>query len=183
MSIVFSELVKTSCNRTVFETEKDHPILKILSKGLNDIIQKSKYTRYEGGRINDLGKSLEHEIKDIIEHNNDIELLPYSQHMGYPDLRLKINSKIVFIEIKTTAKEEGFNSTQRVFYYTNGNKITDDGHHLLIQLFLKSSLSNPNSYIFKKWKIKDLYSLSIGLKKEYNASYRDLNNLPVLCNS
>jgi len=176
-------LVKDSCKKTVFKTKKNHPILKILSKGLNDIIAKSKYTRYEDRRINDLGKSLEQEIRDIIKHDGEIELIPYSQHMGYPDLRLKINNEIVFIEIKTTSKYDGFNSTQRVFYYTNGNKITDDGYHLLIQLFLEPSPTNPNSYIFKKWKIKDLYSLNVILKKEYNASYRDLNSLPALCNS
>ncbi len=183
MSVEFHSLIKDTCDKTVLQTQKSHPILKILSNGLNIILRKSKYTRYEDRRINDLGKSLEQEIKDIITHDNDIKLIPYSQHLGYPDLRVQIHGKVVFIEIKTTSKEENFDSTQRVFYYTNGNKISDDGYHLLIQLFLEASPSNPNSYIFKKWRIRDLYSLSVSLKREYNASYRDLNNLPVLCGS
>ena len=154
-----------------------------MSKGLNDILSKSKYTKYEYKRINDLGKSLENEIKGIIKNNNEVKLIPFSQHMGYPDLRLEINNEIIFIEIKTTSQTEEFNSTQRVFYYTNGNKISDDGYHLLIQLFVEASPNNPNSFTLKKWKIKDLYSLNVSLKKEYNASYRDLNNLPILSNS
>ncbi len=181
--MIFSELVSTSCGKSVVEIKKNHPILEILSQGLNTILSKSKYTRYEDKRINDLGRALEQEIKDIIKNHKDVELLPYSQHVGYPDLRLKIQNDIVFIEIKTSSKDDNFKSTQRVFYYTNGNKISADGYHLLIQLFLKPSPNNPNSYIFKKWRISDLFSLKIGLKSEYNASYKDLNELPILCNS
>lgn len=181
---IFSDLVKDSCQKDVRQIDRGHPILKLLSKGLDGILKKSAYTRYEDRRINDLGKSLETEIKSIIENSSECKIIPYSQHMGYPDLRLEINDDIVFIEIKTTSKDENFSSTQRVFYFTNGNKITSNGYHILVQLFLEPSPNNPNSYQFKKWKIKDLHSLNINLKQEYNASYKDLHELPTLfCSS
>ncbi|MDE0399811.1 MAG: hypothetical protein OXL96_18620 [Candidatus Poribacteria bacterium] len=176
----FHEVVMQLSGHAVVPVNDNHVILDVLSGGLDTLLTKSKYTLYKYKRINEVGKSLEGEILDILDKNSEIETVPVGQHVGYPDMCARTGGTFTYLEVKVTGVLEGETDTQRRFYMSSGKKIKHDGHHLLVLLYLEAEGAG---FRLRSWRINDLYNLQVGIKKEYNASSRDFAMLRTLRHS
>lgn len=177
----FHEVVKKISGYNVVPISTEHLILDVLSDGLDALVSKAKYTVYRYGRINEVGKELEREVSDIVNKSMGFVIIPHSQRVGYPDMRVNAKEGLpTFIEVKVTTVTEGELDTQRRFYMSSGNKIQDNGHHLLVLLYVKAE---GDGFKLKAWRINDLYDLQVSFKGEYNASSKDFARLKVLRHS
>ena len=177
----FHKVVLKLSEHEVIPIAEDHPVLNILSRGLDALVDKSKYTLYRRKRVNEVGKSLEREVYDILDNNQSVDIAPYSQHVGYPDMFGRIPGHApFFVEVKITAVREDDTDSQRRFYLSSGRKIKNNGHHLLILLYMRE---DGDAHRLKAWRINDLYDLQISLKREYNAGSDDFARLRTLRHS
>lgn len=126
--------------------------------------------RYNGNRINDVGKKIEEAFVEELKKTNYIpELLGSS---GYPDIKLlnKNNTVVAFLESKAVSQQ--WDSTFRSFYYTSGKKIDADAHHLVIAW--KIIEESPKYWKLIGWKLCNLYNLKMGLKMEFYSNNKKL---------
>lgn len=179
----FADLTRERSGAEVIPVPADHPLLPVLSRGLDQMMARARYTNYTAARINEIGSQIETEIRQIIDNDPACRLLP-GRRAGYPDLTVRVNGETACIEIKTTTEEPTSRSGFRTFYVSSWSKVKCDAYHLLVQLFLKrtggSSMVNAQ---LRSWQIKDLSGLELSLKTEYNASLGELNGLPCLRSS
>jgi hypothetical protein len=99
-----------------------------------------------------------------------------TQRSGYPDLRLfdEATHRVVYLDPKLF-EARSRSSGLRTFYFTpkrETNKVTEDGHHLLIG-FSHTGRSEGH-WRFTGWELVDLSRFKVRLKAEFQASNRDL---------
>lgn len=176
----FHEVIRELSGYDAVPIDTDHPILDTLSRGLASLLSKSKFVKYQYKRINEIGTELEREVSDILGKNPEIEVQPFGQRVGYPDMCAKIRGTHVFLEVKATTALEKDTDSQRRFYISSGRKIRHDGHHVLVLLYVKSE---GEGFRLRAWRVNDLYDLQIRLKNEYNANSQDFAKLKILCHS
>lgn len=184
--VPFADLINhMSGGRSIIPTPKGHPLIQALGKNLNTMLKKSRHTNYVGGRINEVGTSLETEIKSFID-TSGLGTCMAKPRSGYPDLVVSMrDGDDVYIEVKTTSEKPDSKSTLRAFYISSGKHIQTDAHHILIHFFVNRVPSTGTKAQFElhAWAIRDLHSLKVRLKNEYNASMKDFKQLPVLASS
>ena len=184
--VAFPDLVSKLSGCNVIAINPPHPLINTLEKGLNDMVSRAKYTRYHGGRVNEVGRSLEAEIRAIIESSGVATIERPGQAAGYPDMSLKAKDGTrYYLEIKTTTESRNKPSALRAFYISSGKKITWDAHHLLVHLYVTQipSVGKMSEFKLVGWVINDLYGLSLRPKLEYNASHADMSTLSTLASS
>lgn len=168
--VSFPELVFLTTNHKIIPINLTDPadlrIIAQIQASANHFIQYYNKTRqrFQGDRINDIGKRIEEVfVEELKKTAITPELLSKS---GYPDIKLKeASNRITYLESKAVSKT--WDSTLRSFYYTNGKKIDSDGHHLLIAWNITEE--TPKYWKIINFKICDLYSLNLRLKMEFNA--------------
>ena len=180
--IDFSKIVEASCGYKVIPINsidpQDTALIRHLEFALKNFLQLTKRTssRFRGQRINDVGKKIEPLIVEEIKKTPlEITRLGLS---GYPDFEIKQNERISFLELKTTGNIHKKKTHHRMFYFSSGKKITSDGRHLLLQIQMEEE-SNKYWKVLE-WSIRDLSSLEVGLKTEFNANFQDLYSTPLL---
>ena len=133
--ISFPEIVRLTTRYNVipmnFADSEDTDLIKQIKRSANHFIQYYDRTRqrFQGDRINDIGKRIEEVFVEELKKTKIVpELLTKS---GYPDMKLiEPSNRVTYLESKAISK--GWESNLRSFYYTNGNKIKSDGRHILI---------------------------------------------------
>jgi hypothetical protein len=172
----FPLVVKLSTGFDVIPINPSNPADKAFIDILNGILKKflktsaSTRSRYEGGRINEVGRRIEETIV------NEMNKLPLSVKRlgktGYPDIEISYQDLVAYLEMKTSSVKE--KSGFRYFYYTSGEKIKQNARHLLLDIAVTQE--NPNYWKADKWALSDLTKLTVRLKNEFNASKTDLMN-------
>lgn len=183
--INFAEVVHESCGYNIIPMEmtisEDLDLLGHLQYSLNNFIKISEKSgsRFRGERINDVGKKLETLIEQEIRKTG-LEITKLSRS-GYPDFELKQRDRVSYLEIKTTGNIRKEETQHRMFYFSTGTKITSDARHLLLQIQMKEEESKYWKVV--SWELRDLCSLKVRLKTEFNAGFKDFNKTPLLCTS
>lgn len=174
--ISFPELVKTTTGHDAIQLntsiEQDAFLLNEIVKSAKNYIAYTKRThqRYEGGRINDVGKRIEEAfVEELKKSNLTPTLLTKS---GYPDIMMRdTKNRVTYLESKAISK--GWDSSLRSFYYTNGNKIKFDARHLLIAWRIEEE--SARYWKVAGWKLCDLYNLNkLDIKLEFNSNNKVL---------
>lgn len=173
--IPFSVLVKITTGFDVIplnlHNDLDAQIFSQISHSASNFISYVQRTRqrFQGDRINDVGKRIE---EVFVEELKKTELHPVLLgKSGYPDMKIiDSEGQITYLESKAVSKK--WDSTFRSFYYTDGKKLDSNGHHLLIAWNIQEESSKY--WQVNGFKICDLSNLSIKTKLEFNASNKDL---------
>lgn len=169
-NISFPEVVKGTTGYRVVPLDLNNPddkqLFREIEKAAKDFITyvERTGTRFRGNRINEIGKKIEEVFVGELKKTN---LIPKKlSKSGYPDIQiLDSNNCITYLESKATSKD--WSSTFRSFYYTNGNKIKSDAHHLLIGWKIEEETGKYWKVV--GWKLCDLAKLnSMLIKVEFN---------------
>lgn len=170
----FSLVVKLSTGFDVIPINRANPSENTFIDLLNRILKKflktsaSTRSRYEGGRINEVGRRIEETIV------NEMDKLPLAVKRlgktGYPDIEISYENMIAYLEMKTSSVKK--KSSFRYFYYTSGKKIKQNARHLLLDIAVTQE--TPNYWKVDRWALSDLSKLTVRLKNEFNASKTDL---------
>jgi hypothetical protein len=170
----FSLVVKQSTGFDIIPINRtnlsDNTFIDILNGILKKILKTSTSTRsrYQGGRVNEVGRRIEETIV------NEMNKLPLSVKRlgktGYPDTEISYQDLVAYLEMKTSSVKEmsGF----RYFYYTSGDKIKKNAHHLLLDIAVTEE--SPGYWKVDNWSLTDLSKLAVRLKNEFNTSKTDL---------
>ena len=104
--------------------------LKTVLLHLNIEVYASTHWRYQGNRVNEIGRRIEETIV------NEMNKLPLSVKRlgktGYPDIEISYDDLTSYLEMKTSSVKE--KSGFRYFYYTSGDKIRNNARHLLLDI-------------------------------------------------
>ncbi|XRO77573.1 restriction endonuclease [Methanocaldococcus sp. 10A] len=172
--------------------KEDKDLIDDLIKVCEEVIEEIKKTNgikdKEGktpNRPNEVGNYIENYVKDVLNKYGYADT-PKTQSgskksTGYPDIEFWYKGKeegegrIVYIEIKTF-NEENINSTQRTFYASpskdeEGIKIRYDAPHICLSFKIEKK---NNNYYATGFKIIDLSKLIGRIKREFNASNKEL---------
>jgi len=174
--IGFTDLVAATTNYSVLKLDltnnsDDKQLYDQIICSANDLIKYGLKTRhrFQGDRINDIGKAIEEVfVQELRKTKFTPELLAKS---GYPDMKITDQTgRVTYLESKAVSK--GWNSSFRSFYYLDGKKITSDARHLLIAWDLIEE--TPKYWRIKGWKLLDLFNLRVKTKLEFNSSNKEL---------
>jgi hypothetical protein len=170
----FPLIVKLSTGFSVIPINRTNPSDNNFIEIINGILKKflktsaSTRSRYEGGRINEVGRRIEETIV------NEMNKLPLAVKRlgktGYPDIEISYQDLSAYLEMKTSSVKE--KSSFRYFYYTSGDKIKQNARHLLLDIAVTQE--SPNYWKVDRWALSDLSKLTVRLKNEFNASKSDL---------
>lgn len=132
----FKLIVKFSTGYDVIpinpSNESDKKFIDVLNRILKKFLKTSASTRsrYQGNRINEVGRRIEETIV------NEMNKLPLDAKRlgktGYPDIEISYEDSTSYLEMKTSSVKE--KSGFRYFYYTGGDKIRKNAHHLLLDI-------------------------------------------------
>ncbi|WP_292460575.1 restriction endonuclease [Methanothermococcus sp.] len=136
-------------------------------------------------RVNEVGNHIEPYVKEALSKYGYADT-PKTKNgrrksTGYPDIefwhggKAENDGRVVYIEIKTY-NEKNVDTTQRSFYASppndkEGFKITHDAPHIVISFKIEKI---NNNYYATGFKIVDLYYLNGSIKREFNASNKEL---------
>jgi hypothetical protein len=184
--IRFDEVVRAASGHEIIPINmgerEDRELIRHLSTALNNFVRISERSgsRFTGRRINDVGSNLENQIVgEIGKTPLDIEKLGRS---GYPDFKMKQQSgRYSYLEIKTSGNIHQDITNYRMFYFSSGDKITEDGRHLLLQILMQEETRGYWKVI--SWDLHDLSGLMVRLKTEFNAGFSDFEATTLLASS
>lgn len=184
-NISFPELVKATTDHEVYklqveDREDDKILYSEILKAANNFIGYVNRTRqrFQGDRINDVGKRIEEVFVEELKKSELRPLLLSSS--GYPDMKIIDQyDRVTYLESKAVSKN--WDSTFRSFYYTDGKKIDADARHLLIAWDIVEE--SPKYWLVRGFKLCDLYNLGMNLKLEFNSSNRALYSSDLLLKS
>lgn len=133
---------------------------------------------FSADRMNEVGVNLEDCLLGAMAESGLTVGFPKTrsgriQRSGYPDLRLDIDSRIYYIEVKTFSPSS-VGSSQRTFYVSNSPdpKVTEDAVHLLIGFEVDKK--SDDSYRVTRFLCRDIRKLACKVKIEFNASNLDM---------
>lgn len=174
--VPFPFLVKATTDYDVIplnikSLEDDKQLLNELVDSANNFINYASRIRqrFQGDRINDVGKRIE---EAFVEELKKTRLNPILlKKSGYPDIKvLDFNGRTTYLESKAVSKD--WNSSFRSFYYTDGKKLEANARHLLIAWDIIEE--TPKYWKINGWKICDLYYLKMKIKLEFNSNNKEL---------
>ena len=127
------------------------------------------HTRFEGKRINEVGRRIE---EVFVEELKKSKLIPTQlTSSGYPDIKIvDSHNRVTYLESKVVSQD--WESTFRSFYYTSGKKIDSSGRHLLIGWDI--SEETGNYWIMNGWKLVDLSKLMVDTKMEFHSNNKQI---------
>lgn len=175
--ISFPQLVNATTGFKVIALDVGDGTDKVL---LDEIVKSSRnyiaYTtrthqRYEGSRINDVGKRIEEAF--VEELKKSAKLTPtLLGKTGYPDIKITdLSNRITYLESKAISKS--WDSSFRSFYFTNGDKIESDARHLLIAWDIEEE--TPRYWKVNGWRLLDISHLNnLNIKLEFNSNNKVL---------
>ena len=174
-NIPFSELLRATTSFEVYSLNvadpQDVELLNDLTSSAKKFIAQINrtHTRFEGGRINEVGKRIE---EVFVEELKKTKLVPtLLSSAGYPDIKIRdSHDRVTFIESKAISGD--WDSSLRSFYYTSGKKIDSAGRHLLIAWDI--SKERDNYWKVNGWKLIDLVNLEITTKMEFQSNNQKL---------
>lgn len=179
--VPFPELVKATTGHEVykldFEQDEDKRLYNEIVKSAENFLNYANRVqmRFQGDRINEIGKRIEEVFVEELK-KGDLEPLLLSP-AGYPDMKVTDqNGRVTYVESKAISKD--WNSSFRAFYFTNGKKVNSDGRHLLIAWDIVEE--EPKYWHVRGFKLCDLYSLKLKHKLEFNASNKVLYHSDLL---
>ena len=172
--------------------KEDKELIEDLIKVCYEVIEEIKNTggvKTKDGktpkRVNEVGNHIERYVKDVLSKYG-YAITPKTKKgkqksTGYPDIefwykgKMEEDGRVVYIEIKTF-NEKNINSSHRTFYASpskdeDGIKIRFDAPHLCLSFKIKKLGSE---YYDTGFKILDLSKLKGGIKREFNASNKEL---------
>jgi len=173
--IPFSDLVKATTNFEIhnlnLQDEKDRVLFNEIKTSATNYIKYVTriHQRYEGKRINEVGRRIEEAFVEELKKTNLISTQLKSS--GYPDIKIVDQfGRVTYLESKAVSKD--WASSFRSFYYTSGKKIDSSGRHLLIAW----DISNETGDYWKVngWKLIDLSKLEITIKLEFQSNNQKL---------
>jgi hypothetical protein len=183
--VPFQHVVESSSTFKVIpinlSDSEDTELLNYITNALNSFVRLTERSgqRFKGNRINDVGKKFEYMIVEELKKTPlDVEKLGRS---GYPDFKIVQDERTSYLEIKTTGNLRQAQTHHRMFYYSSGNKITEDARHLLVQIQMEEEQSKYWKVI--SWELRDLAKLKVRLKTEFNAGFQDFVKTPLLGSS
>lgn len=173
--VPFPDLISATSDYSIIpldtNNKKDRELLQSIVNSANELIAicRRSRRRFQGNRVNEVGKAIEEEfVQQLRTTNLSANLL---KQQGYPDIEIDdIYERKTYLESKTTSKS--WDSGLRSFYFTTAKKINDDARHLLIGWRVEEE--RPKYWKIEDWRLVDLYGLSLKLKSEFNASNRDV---------
>lgn len=129
-------------------------------------------------RMNEVGTLLEDCLRGAMTESGLAVGIPKTrsgrvQRSGYPDLRLELDKRVYYIEVKTFSTSS-IGSSQRTFYVSNSvdPKVTEDAVHLLIGFEVDKK--SDDSYRVIRFLCRDIRKLACKVKIEFNASNLDM---------
>jgi hypothetical protein len=174
-NVPFCELLRATTPYEVYSLDitnsQDVELLNDLTtsaKNFISFIDRTR-TRFEGGRINEIGRRIE---EVFVEELKKTKLKPsLLSAAGYPDIKIvDSHDRVTFIESKAVSQD--WESTFRSFYYTSGKKIDSAGRHLLVAWDI--SKERDNYWKVNGWKLVDLTNLEITTKMEFQSNNQKL---------
>ena len=184
--ISFADVVKASSGYDVLPIDpRDNNDLKLIDELNTAILGFTKYAkssgaRFQGNRINDVGKNFENAVQQAIDRTS-ITINKLTK-MGYPDFRLTQDSdRVTFLEIKVSGLEQNSRSSLRSFFYSSATKIDCDARHLLLKVYMVEETSKYWKIV--SWELKDLSTLTVSLKTEFNAGSYEIGETKTLAHS
>lgn len=184
--ISFADLVRESSGHLVLPIDpcsrEDSLLLKDISQALDTFVRVSQQSgqRHIANRINDVGKRFEYSIAEAIRKTAlEVSVLG---RPGYPDCLVTQGERTTYLEIKTSATiQKPSNAWLKTFSFSSGKKIKYDARHLLLKL----QLEEEDSKIWKvlSWELRDLSTLKVKLKTEFDAGFSELEQVPLLRSS
>jgi len=173
--ISFSDLVKATTEYEIFplnlQDEKDLALFnEIKTSAINYIIYVTRiHQRYEGKRINEVGRRIE---EAFVEELKKTKLQPIQlKSSGYPDIKIVDQfGRVTYLESKAVSKD--WESSFRSFYYTSGKKIDSSGRHLLIAWDITEE--KDDYWKVNGWKLIELSKLEITIKLEFQSNNQKL---------
>jgi len=100
-------VVKISTGFDVIPVDLNDKSDKDLIEALNKILKRflktstSTHTRYEGGRVNEVGRRIEQGLVNEMD-KYPFKVKPLSK-TGYPDIEIMFNNNIIYLEMKTSS--------------------------------------------------------------------------------
>lgn len=181
--VLFSDVIEASSGYKVLPINlmdnKDEALIHALEKALKSYTRyaTSQGARFHGNRINDVGKNFENAVMQAIDRTElSIEKL---SRMGYPDFKLTQSyGNVTYLEIKVSGAKENEKSSLRTFYYSSPNKIDSDARHLLLQVRMEEEASKYWKVL--SWGLRDLSTLEVQLKTEFNAGSKETSQTALL---
>ncbi len=174
-NIAFSDLIKATTPFEIYSIDltdnRDVELLTEIKKSAKNFIKYADRThqRFEGKRINEVGKRIE---EVFVEELKKSKLQPtLLTTAGYPDIKIVDSyNGVTYLESKAVSRD--WQSSFRSFYYTSGKKIDSNGRHLLIAW----DIFNETGDYWKVngWKLIDLAKLAITTKMEFQSNNKKL---------
>ena len=184
--ISFADVVKASSGYDVLPIDTSDKYDSKLVGELNVALlgftkyAKSSGARFQGNRINDVGKNFENAVQQAIDRTS-ITINKLTK-IGYPDFRLTHDSdRVTFMEIKVSGLEQNIRPPLRSFFYSSATKIDCDARHLLLKVYMVEETSKYWKIV--SWELKDLSTLTVSLKTEFNAGSYEIGETKTLAHS
>ena len=170
-NIPFSELLRSTTPFDVYSLNakdpKDLELVEQITTSANNFIKSINrtHTRFEGKRINEVGRRIE---EVFVEELKKSKLTPLQLITpGYPDIKIvDAYERVTYLESKAISGD--WDSSFRSFYYTSGNKIDSAGRHILIAWDISNETGNY--WKLNGWKLVELYNLIITTKFEFQSN-------------
>jgi hypothetical protein len=180
--LLLSQVIEASCGYKILPIDSKNPqdkaLIRHLTYALDSFVALTKKTgqRFRGNRINDIGSKIEGLIEAEIS-KTPLEISKLGK-TGYPDFEIRQNDRVTYLELKTTGNINKKSTHHRMFYFTTGKKIKNDGRHLLLQIQMEEE-SNKYWQVVA-WHLRDLAGLKVSLKAEFNANFQDIELAPLI---
>lgn len=184
--VPFSDVVLASSGHRVIPIDISSPEDMYLIKELDNSLRtytkyaSSQYARFHGNRINDVGKNFENAVLQAIDKSG-LSIIKLTK-MGYPDFKLiQESGNVSYLEIKVSGTKNRAVSSLRSFYYSSPNKIDSDARHLLLQVRMEEEADKYWKAI--SWEVRDLSSLEVQLKTEFNGGSKEISKTVLIIRS
>lgn len=169
--IPFSELLRATTPFEIYSLNSKDPkdvelVEEIRTSAKNFIKSINRtHTRFEGKRINEVGRRIE---EVFVEELKKSKLKPLQLITpGYPDIKIvDAYERVTYLESKAISGD--WDSSFRSFYYTSGKKIDSAGRHILIAWDISNETGNY--WKLNGWKLVELYNLTITTKLEFQSN-------------
>ena len=184
----FPLVVQAVSGKNVHPLDAENPVhsevLELVNQALTstraELNRPDSKTR-SASRINEVSRLFEDSLLQKLQDRPELDCeVPErsdgrKQRSGYPDLlvRHRLSGAIFYVDPKLVGSD-GLESSLRSFYFSprhKTSKIQFDAVHLVLGIIHND---DPTDRQFTKQIIKDLSTLDLSLKTEFNASNRDL---------